>query len=176
MTNTGDFRRYSYSRELSGAISAFSAEQGSAAPKRRPRTETEPELKVVNGVKKSYAEHLKEQRAARVKAVKICLSALLIFSMLIAVVYSYVLKNELTKEISKIQNDISIAQSENTRLNSELDALVSMKMIDEYAVERLGMTKIQKNQINYIDVSEFKAQREKELAQKSPDDYAKALK
>lgn len=31
-----------------------------------------------------------------------------------------------------------------------------MSMIDQYAVEKLGMTKMKSNQIKYIDVSQYK--------------------
>ena len=58
-----------------------------------------------------------------------------------------------------MQKNLSVSQSENTRLNSELDSLVSMNMIDQYAVEKLGMTKMKSNQIKYIDVSQYKQKR-----------------
>lgn len=58
-----------------------------------------------------------------------------------------------------LKKNYSTAQSENTRLNSELDSLVSMSMIDQYAVEKLGMTKMKSNQIKYIDVSQYKQKR-----------------
>lgn len=32
-------------------------------------------------------------------------------------------------------------------------------MIDQYAVEKLGMTKMKSNQIKYIDVSQYKQKR-----------------
>ena len=178
MTGTGDFRRFTYSNDVTGAISAFSVEHTSAAPKRRRQSGTEDEstLKLRNGAVKTLARHKEEQRLSTKKALKIAGSAVLVFAMLLSVVYSFVIKNELTKEISSIQSDIAVAQSENTRLNSKLDSLVSMKMIDEYAVEKLGMTKIQKSQINYVDVSAFKAQREKQIENKSPDDFAKSLR
>ena len=68
--------------------------------------------------------------------------------------------NELTFEISRLEKKLILpAQSENTRLNSELDSLVSMSMIDQYAVEKLGMTKMKSNQIKYIDVSQYKQKR-----------------
>lgn len=79
--------------------------------------------------------------------------------MLFAVLYTNAKTNELTHEISDLQKNLSVSQSENTRLNSELDSLVSMNMIDQYAVEKLGMTKMKSNQIKYIDVSQYKQKR-----------------
>ena len=34
-----------------------------------------------------------------------------------------------------------------------------MNMIDQYAVEKLGLTKMKSNQIKYIDVSQYKQKR-----------------
>ena len=73
--------------------------------------------------------------------------------------YSYAKAYELNNEISQIEKNLTIAQSENTRLNSELDSLVSVSMIDQYAVEKLGMSKMKSNQIKYIDVSQYKSKR-----------------
>lgn len=159
MTNTGDFRRYSYSGDMSYAIQAFNMSRSSAAPAYKP--EAQKELKVrENNKRKSKNQLLQEQRIGFGKAVVICTTALLSIAMLFAVLHSYALKNELVHEISTLETQLSIAQSENTRINSELNALVSMNMIDKYAVEKLGMSKMQSNQIRYIDVSQYKEQRQ----------------
>ena len=84
------------------------------------------------------------------------MAALCLFICFFAVLYTNAKTNELTFEISRLEKNYSTAQSENTRLNSELDSLVSMSMIDQYAVEKLGMTKMKSNQIKYIDVSQYK--------------------
>ena len=118
MTNTGDFRRYSYSTDAAYAVQAFNYQRTSAAPSYVPTP------------KKDFA-----------------------------VLYTNAKTNELTHEISDLQKNLSVSQSENTRLNSELDSLVSMNMIDQYAVEKLGMTKMKSNQIKYIDVSQYKQKR-----------------
>ena len=93
------------------------------------------------------------------KALQISVVAALCLTMLFAVLYTNAKTNELTHEISDLQKNLSVSQSENTRLNSELDSLVSMNMIDQYAVEKLGMTKMKSNQIKYIDVSQYKQKR-----------------
>lgn len=60
----------------------------------------------------------------------------------------------LTREIQSAQNALSIAQSENIRLNSELNGITSIAIIDSYATEVLGMTKIESYQIECIDLSD----------------------
>lgn len=158
MTNTGDFRRYSYSTDASYALKAFDVERSSAAPAYPPRREKELKVRENKG-RKSRVQLLKEQKAAAVKAVAIMCVALAVIGMFFGVLHTYAQKNELTHEITNLENELDVAQSESTRINSELNALVSMSMIDRYAVDKLGMTKVRSNQIRYIDVSKFKEER-----------------
>lgn len=155
MTNTNDFRRYSYSSDASYAIDAFNLSRSSAAPAYVP--EQKKELKVrENGKRKSKNQLLQEQRIGFGRAVTIVTVALLVLAMFFGMLYTYAIKNELNYEISKLETQLAVAQSENTRINSELNALVSVSMIDKYAVEELGMSKMQSYQISYIDVSQYK--------------------
>lgn len=155
MTNTGDFRRYSYGTDASYALKAFDVSRSSTAPAYKPKRERD--LKVHENVKrKSKTELLKEQRESAVKAAIIFSVAVLTIAMLFGMLYTNAKKNELRHEINNLNTELSIAQSENTRINSELNALVSMNMIEKYAVEELGMVKVQSGQIHYIDVSQFK--------------------
>lgn len=158
MTNNGDFRRYSYNSDASYAVQAFNLSRSSAAPAYAPQRQRE--LKVrENAKRKSRTQLLKEQRAAFAKAVVIFMVALLVIAMFFAMLHTNATKNELNHEISNLETQLAIAQSENTRINSELNALVSMSMIDQYAVDKLGMTKVHSNQIRYIDVSQYKEER-----------------
>lgn len=159
MTNTGDFRRYSYSTDASYALKAFDLQRSSAAPAYQPGTKKDLRVRENTGRKsKSQLKH--EQSLGFASALKIGIVALLSLSMLFGVLYTYAKKNELIHDISRLETQLAISQSENTRLNSELDALVSMSMIDQYAVEELGMTKMKSNQIRYIDVSQYKEKRQ----------------
>ena len=151
MTNTGDFRRYSYGSDAAYAVQAFNYQRTSVAPAYIPKPE--------RGQRKSKAQLVHEQKLGLKKALSIATVAALCLSMLFAVLYTNAKTNELTFEISRLEKNYSTAQSENTRLNSELDSLVSMSMIDQYAVEKLGMTKMKSNQIKYIDVSQYKQKR-----------------
>ncbi|MCC8073086.1 MAG: cell division protein FtsL [Clostridiales bacterium] len=159
MTNTGDFRRYSYTTDAAYALKAFDVDRkSSAAPEYVPRKKRD--LKVhENPKKKSMHQLLQEQRLGFAQVVKIVIIAVVSVSMLVGVLYTYATKNELTREISELEEQLEISESENTRITSELDALVSVSMIDQYAVEQLGMTKVSSSQICYIDVSQYKEER-----------------
>ena len=160
MTNSGDFRRYSYQSDAAYALKAFDISRSSAAPAYAPKKQRNRDLKVRNNnTRKSRAQLIKEQRATLIKAACIVCGARAFLGMFFGVLHTYAVRNELTHEISNLQTELSVAESENTRINSELNSLVSMSMIDKYAVDKLGMSKVQSNQIRYIDVSQFKEER-----------------
>ena len=154
MTNTGDFRRYSYSRDAAYALESFNLTRSSAAPKREPKADKGFKVRENRG-RKSTAVLIREEKLNSRRAALIVTSAVLVIAMMFCAIGSMAHKNELIHEIARYEHQLAIAQSENTRINSELDALVSMSQIDKYAVEELGMTKMQPNQIRYIDVTAY---------------------
>lgn len=159
MVTSNDFRRYSFSADASYALDAFNQTRSSAAPELRP--ERRRKFTVSPNTKmKSKSELVKEQKHARSQAAAIIVVAVLAFAMLFSVLFTYVQKNELTRNIASVKSDIAIAESENVSLNAELEALVSVSQIDAYAVEKLGMTRLQSNQIRYIDSAQYRAQAE----------------
>lgn len=162
MTNSGDFRRYSYSTDASYALKAFDVQRSSAAPSYVPSPSRRRNLRVRENEKprkKSGAQLRREQREGFRWLIRIGTVSVLSLALLFGIIYNSAQKNELTHEISQLETDLAVAESENTRITSELDSLVSMSMIDQYAVEKLGMTKVKSNQIRYIDVSEYKEKR-----------------
>lgn len=175
MTNTNDFRRYSYSNDPTYLINQFDIQRGSQAPKVKPDVQHKPDFKVRENEKlKSKAEIRHEQKLAIRSAVMVSIVAVLCLVTVAGVLKTFAVKNELTRQIAHQQIDIANAVSENISLQSELDSLVSMSMIDQYAVEQLGMTKVRSNQIQYIDVNEYKVQRQSTV-NKTPVDSAKQL-
>lgn len=62
--------------------------------------------------------------------------------------------NELDKQISAVQSNIEIAESEAVRLNAQLSSKISSDEIEDYVENVLGMVKAESYQISYIDLSE----------------------
>ncbi|MBR2100919.1 MAG: hypothetical protein IJ927_06380 [Eubacterium sp.] len=166
MTNTNDFRKYSYGSDTSYLIESFSYSRASHAPKLRPQ-ENEG-LKVRKGGKmKSKSQLRAEQKAAFKKAVVVAGVAVISLLMIAFSLHSFAEKNELTRQIQKTQTSIANANSEYISLQSQLDALVSISTIDKYAVEELKMTKVKSNQIRYISVDEFKTRTQPESSKQA---------
>ncbi len=157
MTNTNDFRRYSYQYDPSYLINSFDVSRGSQAPKVRPEVDTRQHLKVRENAKlKSRTELKTEQKLAYKRMIRILSVAVLCLVLVASVITTMAVKNEYTRQLASQEIKISNAQSEGVSLQSKLDAMVSISMIDDYAVNKLGMTKIKSNQIQYMDVDEFK--------------------
>lgn len=177
LTNSSDFRRYSYTTDASYALKAFDVQRTAAAPSYMPQRQRRRELRVHENPRKKSLQELKlEGRAARLQALKIMGVTLACVAMLAVLLCSYVQKNELNHEIASIENQIDIANSESTRLNSQLDAMVSVQMIDQYAVEKLGMSKMQTSQVHYVDVAQYKEARMNALANpQSPAEFAQVV-
>lgn len=177
MTNTNDFRRYSYQYDPSYLISGFDLTRSSAVPKKKPNVlpQEEPNLTVHENVKyKSAKEVAAEEKLAFKKALMVLVSAIGIIAVVALTLHSFALKNELTREISQLETNISNAQSESISLQSQLDSMISIATIEKYAVDNLHMTKMSSNQVQYMDVNEFKQNYENNL-QKSPAQVAKQM-
>lgn len=171
MTNTNDFRRYSYSNDPTYLINGFNMQRGSQAPKLNPTTKSNKGFKLRENVSvKTKGELLVEQKRSTKSIVKVCVVAVISLLMVGLVINSLAVKNQLTKDLAKQKTAIANAQSENISLQSQLDSLVSMSMIDEYAVEQLGMTKVKSNQIQYVDVDEYKSKQQQLLSENESSD------
>lgn len=128
---------------------------GSEAPATRPAPQKQPgqvpRPKVVRKTKKQLRA---ETRRARAKAIQILAFATVFFSVMVFQIYSQVRVDELDREISAVNASINVVESENTRLNMDLDANVSLDKVEEYAQDVLGMVKVEDYQVNYVNLSE----------------------
>ena len=110
----------------------------------------EPERKVVKRVQVKKHEKVEISLATKVKTM---LAVLAIFSMLMVVIYRYNMISEanlrtieLNEELEKVSSDLSLAMmnvEQGTNLNE----------VEDYAKQKLGMQKPDKNQIVYVDTS-----------------------
>ncbi|HOA33548.1 MAG: hypothetical protein GXY95_07545 [Clostridiales bacterium] len=130
----------------------------SAAPKRAPQKKTKehPHLKVYPKVQKKTdtKKAIKLQmRANMQKSVKVFAVMALLFSMLSVKIYCNVVLDETTKEITKLEQKLAVEKSEAVRLQMAIDSIVSVKNVDEYAENVLGMMKMEPGRESYINLS-----------------------
>lgn len=125
--------------------------EGNAAPQRKEREEKHSKIKKVEPITK---EEIKSQEKAGLrKSLSLLLFVSVIFSFVAMQIYAGAKNYELAREIHKIETQLDIAKSENIRLNAELNGITGIAVIDTYATEVLGMTRVESYQIECVDLS-----------------------
>ena len=122
------------------------------APKRKP-AENKPDMKLVKKPKRTYAQARSDMKRAGLHTAKIITISLVLLAMMSALLYGRMKVDELDRQIQSKKTELSVAQSENVRLSMKLDSLISLKNVEEYAQNNLGMVKMESHQIEYIDMS-----------------------
>ncbi len=79
------------------------------------------------------------------------MSVLIVTSMLI---YNNVRISEINTEIRMQQQEYDILVNEGIRLNMELESGASLSKVEEYASNVLGMVKMEKSQMQYIELTD----------------------
>lgn len=87
-------------------------------------------------------------------AMKIAMVMFAIVAMVVVTLCSYAKLTELNRQLANRCNELEEAKSEVTRLSTELEAKMSLRNIEEYATQRLGMASFDKSQITYVELSQ----------------------
>lgn len=95
---------------------------------------------------------------------KIMIGGILSLMLFSLVINSYVQLNEVYSQISTEESRLKDLRSENVRMQTELEGQASIRNIKEYAEERLGLQKLDRSQIQYIQI-----QTEDEVIVEEPD-------
>ena len=122
------------------------------APARRAEP-SRPKLQVVKRIEKTVAQSKSDMHRTALQSAKFIMVAVLMLTLFSAVLYGRFKVDELDREISNINTEITAAQSENVRLNMQIDSVISLKNVEDYAQTQLGMVKMESHQIEYIDLS-----------------------
>lgn len=141
-----------YNRSEAYDLNLFGADVlSSAAPAVKP---SEPE-KVKKTVVKPDAQALARAKAESVaetkQAIKVLAVILVMFSLFAGVLAARLTVYDLKAQAAEKEIALNEAKSENIRLNMALNALMSREKVEEYAVNVLGMQKIQRYQIHYFE-------------------------
>ena len=130
-------------RTSGGAYDFARFERAQAAPQRVPARpqKTPRRLTKVPEPRKDALQRQRENIDSLRRTVKTILVSGLLISLLGGMLYSEVRQDELTHAYRQLENQMAIAQSENTRLNMELSAKLSLDKVEAYAREKLGMVK-----------------------------------
>lgn len=130
-------------RSGTGAYDFSRFERAQAAPQRSPALPQQTPARPVKvpEPRKTFAQRQRESIDSLRRTVKTILVSGLLLSLLGGMLYSEVRQDELTHDYRKLASQMAISQSENTRLNMELGAKLSLDKVEAYAREKLGMVK-----------------------------------
>lgn len=138
-------------------FSLFESTYSTAAPDLRPKKQTgEPAIKPVRRTSPDVKVKTEPAVVYRTAPVIIAISvAVILFSALLcSTLYLKAQAYDLSRDIAAVEEDIAVAESENVRLAMALDAVATPEEIAEYAVNVLGMVKLESYRITYFDFSD----------------------
>ncbi len=97
---------------------------------------------------------IKNRRTEKgVAPVKIILTVAMVLAVCVVMIYSQVMLTELTSEVGFYENQLTELNTEYVRLQSELEASTSIKTLEEAAENKLGLTKIDGSQVEYVSLT-----------------------
>ena len=135
---------------------------GTAAPELYPSyypdtKETHPQRKKKPVAKKQTTVTLAQKRAtfaSFVSTAKILACLVAFFSVISVAIFLNVTLDEKATKIADIENSIKIEQSDQVRLASALEGKVSVDRIRDYAINTLGMVKLENYKVTYFESEE----------------------
>ncbi len=123
----------------------------SAAPQRKTEEKGNPSIRKVAPITKD--EMRQQEMAGLKKSLRVFAFVLAMFAIISMQVVAGAKNYSLDREIQKVEQLLAVEQAENIRLSSTLNGITGIAVIDSYATEVLGMTKVENYQIECIDLS-----------------------
>ncbi len=108
---------------------------------------TEPQFKVIRNKKLEKAQN-------RNFMVKTMVYVSVFFVGIISILFNQIAITELTNEVSEKTNQLAQLENEYRMLSTELESSVALANIETIITRDLGMTKLNDDQITYVNLSE----------------------
>lgn len=106
-------------------------------------------------VKKPQIKAVPKTKAqAQLNPVKVVLCLLVVVAVTAAMIYSRVVLTETGDQINAYNKELQVLQSENIRIQTELDSKMSLKNIEQYSTEVLGLAKLDPGQVEYLNLAD----------------------
>ena len=119
--------------------------------------EAVPRVERKNNVVRIPKNKLEENRRVKIKpfnAISTFLAVCTLISVMLVVVHSQVELTELTEQINVSTKQVQELESEYTQLQMKVEASTSLKAVEEYSKNELGMKRIEPTQVEYITLSD----------------------
>lgn len=90
-----------------------------------------------------------QQSASAPKILFTAAAAMLVLSL---VVYPKVQQATVMSDINKLNEQVTILESENVRMQTAIESKSALNAVEDYAINILGMQKLDKSQIEYLNI------------------------
>jgi cell division protein FtsB len=104
-------------------------------------------------VRRTRASLKAEAKRTNLRAVKALSVSAVLLGFVAIVIFSTVKLDEISRDIAATQSKIDVIKSENTRLDMEINSIVSLNKVEDYAENVLGMVKQESYQIEYVSLA-----------------------
>lgn len=107
-----------------------------------------------------YAARIRNKRSTNKRRknaanVRIVLAAAITLSLLSGMIYGKAELSRLYAENMVLSGELSVLRNENLSLESELAQQTGLTKVEEYAESKLGLQKLDKSQIEYVEIQEM---------------------
>lgn len=89
---------------------------------------------------------------SRISVPKVVAMILMVGALLCAMLYGNVEQSRLYSDITKANKTVDILAGENARMQTELEGRTSVKNVEDYAENVLGLEKLGQSQIEYVEL------------------------
>lgn len=120
-------------------------------PKQKPEVQRDPELKKV---KKSYAEVKRQTETSHAKAFRFATAVIAVMMLFVVFCTSLSQLRASRLKYNDQLEQLDIYKNDQRQVTAHLTKLVSVDKIEAIAVEKLGMIKIAKENIIYVDTAD----------------------
>lgn len=106
-----------------------------------------------------YEDRIKRTRIANKRRknaanVRTFMAALIVATLFVIMTYGKVELSKLYSEYAAMESELAVLKSENVSLESELAQQTGLTKVEDYAEEQLGLQKLDKSQIEYVEIKE----------------------
>lgn len=121
-----------------------------------------PEHELIGEREEQYAERIRDKRSANKRrknaaSIRIFAGAVVVFGLFVAMIYGKVELTKLYSENTTLRSELQVLNDENVSLESELAQQTGLTRVEEYAETRLGLKKLDRSQIEYVEIKESTA-------------------
>lgn len=114
---------------------------------------------MLNEREEEYAENIRRKRSANKRRknaanFRIVAAAVIVLFLFSLMTYGRVELAKLYSEKTELEAQLTLLQNENISLESELAQKTGLTKVEDYAENRLGLQKLDKSQIEYVEIEE----------------------